>query len=163
MAMRSVGLAAGGGSPGIDRLSEAVTILEATPAKLECARAQVDLGAALRRHGSISDARRVLSRAMELAYRCGATALARRARDELQATGARPRRYVLRGVESLTPSERRVAELAAAGRTNREVAQALFVTPKAIEYHLANAYRKLDIESRQELSGALGTAGSRTI
>jgi DNA-binding NarL/FixJ family response regulator len=58
-------------------------------------------------------------------------------------------------VESLTPSERRVADLAAAGRTNRDVAQELFVTPKTVEVHLSNAYRKLGIRSRRELAGAL--------
>jgi DNA-binding CsgD family transcriptional regulator len=67
----------------------------------------------------------------------------------------RPRREALSGVESLTPSERRVADLAAAGRTNRDVAQELFVTPKTVEVHLSNAYRKLGIRSRRELAGAL--------
>jgi DNA-binding CsgD family transcriptional regulator len=67
----------------------------------------------------------------------------------------RPRREALSGVDSLTPSERRVADLAAAGRTNRDVAQALFVTPKTVEVHLSNAYRKLGIRSRRELAGAL--------
>jgi DNA-binding CsgD family transcriptional regulator len=55
----------------------------------------------------------------------------------------------------LTPSERRIAELAATGQSNREIAQALFVTPKTVEYHLRNAYRKLDIQTRGELSEAL--------
>ena len=68
---------------------------------------------------------------------------------ELAATGARPRRDVLlTGPESLTPSERRIAELAATGQSNREIAQALFVTPKTVEYHLRNTYRKLDIQTR---------------
>jgi len=67
----------------------------------------------------------------------------------------RPRREALSGVDSLTPSERRVADLAAAGRTNRDVAQELFVTPKTVEVHLSNAYRKLGIRSRRELAGAL--------
>ena len=58
-------------------------------------------------------------------------------------------------MESLTPSERRVADLAAAGRTNRDIAQELFVTPKTVEVHLSNAYRKLGIRSRRELAGAL--------
>ncbi|MGB8876034.1 MAG: helix-turn-helix transcriptional regulator, partial [Solirubrobacteraceae bacterium] len=59
------------------------------------------------------------------------------------------------GPESLTPSERRIAELAATGQSNREIAQALFVTPKTVEYHLRNTYRKLDIQNRQELAEAL--------
>jgi DNA-binding CsgD family transcriptional regulator len=75
----------------------------------------------------------------------------------LLATGARPRRIALSGVESLTPSERRVAEMAAEGGTNREIAQALFVTPKTVEVHLSSAYRKLSIRSRSQLSKALAT------
>jgi DNA-binding CsgD family transcriptional regulator len=83
-------------------------------------------------------------------------ALHERARGELAATGARPRRDVLlSGPESLTPSERRIAELAATGQSNREIAQALFVTPKTVEYHLRNTYRKLDIQTRRELAEAL--------
>jgi DNA-binding CsgD family transcriptional regulator len=62
---------------------------------------------------------------------------------------------LLSGPESLTPSERRIAELAAGGHSNREIAQALFVTPKTVEYHLRNTYRKLDIEGRAELSQTL--------
>ena len=59
------------------------------------------------------------------------------------------------GPASLTPSERRIAELAATGQSNREIAQALFVTPKTVEYHLRNTYRKLDIQNRQALAEAL--------
>jgi DNA-binding NarL/FixJ family response regulator len=81
--------------------------------------------------------------------------LAARAETELRATGARPRRIALRGLESLTPSERRIAELAAHGPTNREIAQALFVTPRTVEVHLTNAYRKLGISSRSQLATAL--------
>jgi len=153
-ALRAAGIAEGG-SAGIDLLKEAVTNLEASPARLELARTHVAMGAALRRHGSLGEAREVLSRGMDLAHRCGALALVTQSQDELRAAGARPRRYVIRGIEALTPAEGRVADLAAAGRTNREIAQALFVTPKAVEYHLANTYRKLGIGSRQELKGAL--------
>ena len=84
-------------------------------------------------------------------------ALAGHARSELYATGARPRHSALSGVESLTASERRVAVLAAAGQTNRDIAQALFVTPKTVEVHLSNTYRKLGIRSRRELAGALAS------
>jgi DNA-binding CsgD family transcriptional regulator len=83
-------------------------------------------------------------------------ALRERARTELAATGARPRREaLLSGPESLTPSERRIAELAARGQSNREIAQALFVTPKTVEYHLRNSYRKLEISGRSELARTL--------
>jgi DNA-binding CsgD family transcriptional regulator len=90
-----------------------------------------------------------------LATRCGATVLADRALEELAATGAKPRRVMLSGVESLTPSELRVARLAAAGMGNREIAQELFVSVKTVETHLGSAYRKLDISSRQDLPEAL--------
>jgi DNA-binding CsgD family transcriptional regulator len=62
---------------------------------------------------------------------------------------------VLSGVESLTPSERRVADMAAEGMTNREIAQALFVTAKTVETHLRHAYQKLDISRREELNARL--------
>ena len=58
-------------------------------------------------------------------------------------------------MDSLTPSERRVAQMAADGGTNREIAQALFVTQKTVEVHLSSVYRKLDIASRSQLSKAL--------
>ena len=97
-----------------------------------------------------------LQQAADLAHRGGALALYQRARTELAASGARPRRQaLLSGPASLTPSERRIAELAAGGQSNREIATMLFVTPKTVEYHLRNAYRKLDIQTRGELAGAL--------
>ncbi len=92
-----------------------------------------------------------LRRGMDLAHRCGARSLEDRARVELRASGARPRRAVVTGVSSLTPSERRVAGMAADGHTNREIAQKLFVTPKTVETHLSHAYRKLEVRSRSEL------------
>jgi DNA-binding NarL/FixJ family response regulator len=130
-------------------------LLAGSPAKLEQAKARTELGAALRRTNQRAKARDQLRRAVELATICGATPLAARAESELLATGARPRRIALSGLESLTPSERRVAELAAEGPTNREIAQALFVTPKTVEVHLSSVYRKLGIGSRSQLARAL--------
>jgi DNA-binding CsgD family transcriptional regulator len=118
----------------------------------------VDLGAALRRMGHRRDARTTLARGLDLADRIGARLLLDRAASELRAAGARPRRRALVGRDALTPSEVRVAGLAAAGRTNREIAQTLFVTPKAVEFHLANTYQKLGIASRQDLAGVLQAA-----
>jgi DNA-binding CsgD family transcriptional regulator len=155
MALRAAGLAEGG-DRGIELLAEAVQMLEASPAVLEHARALTDLGAALRRNGQRSNAREPLRRALEIAHRCGATALADRARIELVASGARPRRTMLTGLDALTASERRVAEMAAEGLTNRQIAQDLFVTEKTIEWHLGQAYRKLGIGSRSELPQVLG-------
>ena len=106
-------------------------------------------------HGERSAARDVLRRAHALAAECGALRLASRARDELSRSGARLIREPASGVEALTPSEVRVAELAAEGLTNREVAQALFVSEKTVETHLGRVYRKLDIKSRHALPGAL--------
>jgi DNA-binding NarL/FixJ family response regulator len=97
----------------------------------------------------------VLRQALDLAHRCGAEPIAGTAREELAATGAKPRRKMLTGVESLTPSELRVARMAASGMENKEIAQALFVTVKTIETHLGHVYSKLDISSRRELAAAL--------
>ncbi|MBV8217902.1 MAG: AAA family ATPase [Solirubrobacterales bacterium] len=111
-------------------------------------------GAALRRANSRSDARQHLRDGIDLAHQCGATALVNQGNDELAATGAHPRK-VMRGLESLTASERRVAQMAAEDVSNKEIAQALFVTVKTVEVHLSRVYRKLDIESRRQLAGAL--------
>ncbi len=156
-ALRSAGIVEGG-PRGLELLREAASMLENSPALLERTRALVDLGAALRRQGPAGEAREVLTAGMELAHEIGALALLARSRDELLAAGYRPRRYARRGVDALTPSESRVARLAANGRTNRQIAEALFVTPKAVEFHLANAYRKLGIASRRELPGSMAAA-----
>ncbi len=152
-ALRMLGTLKGG--DGLPELEEAIAVLEGTPARLEHAKALGALGTALRLARRPSEAREPLQRALEGATVCSATRLAARVREELHASGARPRREALSGIEALTPSERRVTRLAAAGLTNREVAQQLFVTPKTVEVHLSNAYRKLDIRSRRELAGAL--------
>jgi DNA-binding CsgD family transcriptional regulator len=143
------------GDEGLDMLREAVDVLEGSTARLEHAKALAALGSGLRRARRPSEAREPLRRALELAGACGAAPVSELARSELRAAGSRPRRDALRGVGSLTPSERRVADLAATGRTNRDIAQELYVTPKTVEVHLSNAYRKLGIGSRRELGGAL--------
>jgi DNA-binding CsgD family transcriptional regulator len=142
---------------GLDHLGEAVEALRGSPARLDHAKALAALGAALRRAGRRAEAREPLREALDLAERCGAAALAERAREELSATGARPRRAVLHGVDALTASELRIARLAAEGLSNREIAQALFVTIRTVEMHLTHGYQKLDISSRTELPDALGT------
>ena len=128
----------------------------ASTARLEHAKALAALGSALRHARRPAEAREPLREALELADACGAPALADEVRSELYAAGARPRTDAMAGVAALTATERRVAELAAGGETNRDIAQALFVTPKTVEVHLSNAYRKLGIRSRRELSAALG-------
>jgi DNA-binding CsgD family transcriptional regulator len=151
------------GTGSIDTLREATDLLERSPARLEHARALVDLGGALRRAGHRVDAREPLRGGHELARDCGADALAETARLELAASGVRLRRPALTGGDSLTPSERRIADMASADATNAEIAQALFVTVKTVEMHLTHAYRKLDITKRTQLAEALGgpSTGSR--
>lgn len=139
------------GDDAITLLREATAALGASPARLEHAHALVDLGAALRRANRRSEAREPLAYGLDIADRCGADVLRRRALDELAAIGVRPRRTRLSGLEALTPSERRVARLAARGASNTEIAQALFVTRKTVEKHLGNAYTKLSVRSRTEL------------
>jgi DNA-binding CsgD family transcriptional regulator len=143
------------GDDGLEQLQEAVAVAEGSSARLELAKALTALGSALRRGRRPTDARDPLRRGLELAGRCGAQSLAEHARAELYAAGGRPRRAALAGPASLTPSERRIAELAAAGRSNREIAQMLYVTPKTVEIHLTSVYRKLGISRRAALSGAL--------
>jgi DNA-binding CsgD family transcriptional regulator len=140
---------------GLDLLEEAVQVLEGSPARLEHAKALAAAGSAHRLARRPTEARDPLRRALELAEACGAAGLAEHIRSELYAAGARPRSAALSGPESLTASERRVADRAAAGETNRDIAQALFVTPKTVEVHLSSAYRKLGIRSRRELAAAL--------
>jgi DNA-binding CsgD family transcriptional regulator len=154
VALRAAGLVEGGGD-GLELLRESVDVLVTSQAQLERAKSLTELGAALRRANQRAEARAFLQEGLELAGRCGAIALAERAHAELIATGARPRRLVRSGLDSLTPSERRVAQMATEGQTNREIAQALFVTPKTVETHLSHVYRKLEIQARSQLGAAM--------
>ncbi|MFJ5991176.1 AAA family ATPase [Lentzea sp. NPDC092896] len=139
----------------LELLTESVTVLEASPSRLELARSLVDLGEALRVDRRRTDAREPLHRAIELAGTCGSATLQTRAVEALEALGDRPRRQITLGAEALTASERRVADLAAAGRANREIAQELFVTPKTVENHLGRIYTKLGIAGRRDLARVL--------
>jgi DNA-binding CsgD family transcriptional regulator len=156
VALRARGLIRGGQS-GIDDLREAADLLGDGTDPLDRARALIDLGASLRRRNRRTDARPPLREGLDLAHRCGAQPLASRAHDELRATGARPRRLVVSGVDALTASEARVARMAATGLTNKAIAQALYVSLKTVELHLSSTYRKLGIEGRDALPEALGT------
>src|SRR5271165_669343 len=158
IALRAAGVAEGA-DRGIELLTEAVSVLRRSPARLELARALIDLGAAHRRAGSRARAREVLREGLDLAHALGGLALANRARRELVVAGGRPRRDATRGRDALTPSELRVAQLAAGGQTNRQGAQALFVTQRTVENHLTSTYAKLGISCRPELPTAL--AGRR--
>lgn len=146
----------------VDLLTRAVGLLARSPAQLEHARALVDLGAALRRANRRADARPPLRLALDLAEREGMLLLARRARAELVASGARPRRNASWGPDALTPGEHRVATLAAQGLSNVEIAQRLSVTRRTVETHLTHTFRKLDIGSRGELAAQLDGRAEHT-
>jgi ATP/maltotriose-dependent transcriptional regulator MalT len=154
VALRVSGLARGG-REGLAALEESVAVLSESPAALECARSLVELGAVLRRVGRRRDARKVLSQGLDLAARRGARPLIAYAREELRVAGARPRRDWTRGVEALTASELRIVRLARDGRSNRQIAQDLYLSIKTVEGHLARAYGKLDITTRSELERVL--------
>ena len=154
ISLRVLGLVEGGRT-GEQHLREAVDVLAESPARLEHARALVDLGAALRRGNRRSEARKLLRQGIELAHQCGASAMVALANEELAATGAHARTIPLSGLDALTASERRVAHMAAEDMSNKDIAQALFVTVKTVEQHLGRVYRKLDISSRRQLGGAL--------
>jgi DNA-binding CsgD family transcriptional regulator len=160
MALRVQGMLARG-EWRVALLREAVDALRRSEGRLEQARALVALGAAIRRDGRRAEARRELREGYALAAQCGSQQLATRARAELAAAGGRPRRPALAGAGALTPSERRVAAMAAEGAMNREIAQTLFVTEKTVETHLGHAYAKLNVHSRRELEAALAAPGAR--
>jgi DNA-binding CsgD family transcriptional regulator len=157
VAKRAAGLVAGG-KRGELLLREAVDAFDHGDARLERARALADLGAMLRRRNRRTEARHLLREALDVSHRSGAKRLAEQAETELRATGARPRRIVLTGIDSLTASERRIAELASQGLTNREIAQTLFVTARTVEGHLTSIFRKLQLDSRNELAAMLEDA-----
>jgi DNA-binding CsgD family transcriptional regulator len=156
VAKRAVGVIAGG-DRGASLLREAINDFERGDARLERARALADLGALLRRRNRRTEARELLREALDAAHRSDARPLAKQTETELRATGARPRRVVLTGLDSLTASERRIAELASQGLTNREIAQTLFVTSRTVEGHLTSVFRKLQVDSRDELPAALAS------
>jgi DNA-binding CsgD family transcriptional regulator len=155
ISLRTCGLIEGG-EAGLELLAEAVKTLERSQSPIELARALSDYGAALRRAGRRVQARTELERALDLAHHLGARRIANQARAELIAAGAKPRRDAITGRDGLTAGELRVARLAAEGLTNREIAQALFITTKTAKGHLSNVYRKLEITRRDQLANALG-------
>lgn len=147
------------GEAKLDFLREAVAELEGSQLALSRAHAFVALGASLRRATKRRDAREPLRQGLDLAERCGATALVRYAGEELAAAGARPRRTAMTGAGALTPRERQVAKLAATGVSNRAIAEELVVTIKTVEWHLRQSFIKLGVSSRAELAQALAASG----
>jgi DNA-binding NarL/FixJ family response regulator len=147
-----------GGRDGAEHLRQAVEVLQPSSAKLELVKTLLALGALERRIGRPIEARTALRRALDLAETLDARPLIAQVKAEIRNAGGRPRRSALTGLRSLTPSERRVADMAATGRTNRQIAQELFVTPKTVEVHLSSCYRKLGVTRRDQLRHALTTA-----
>ena len=143
------------GDQALETLHQAVDILDGTEARLELARTHGALGSALWRAGQRGDARSHLQKGLDLAHRGGATGVEAQLREELTAAGGRPRRSAVSGVESLTPTELRVAELAADGLSNREIAELIFVSRNTIAWHLRNIFRKLQVESREQIGTIL--------
>jgi DNA-binding CsgD family transcriptional regulator len=164
IALRTAALT-GDGPTRLALLDEAVDVLRGSPADLELATTLVELGAALRRSERRRAAREPLREALELAHRRGNAAVERRAMEELHASGARPRRRDVTGPGALTPTERRIVELATHGLSNRTIAQQLYVTRKTVEWHLGHAYAKLGVHRREDLGRALtpsATPGERS-
>ncbi|MGO9959843.1 MAG: helix-turn-helix transcriptional regulator [Solirubrobacteraceae bacterium] len=147
VALRTAGLIEGG-DRGLGRLDAAVAVLEGSEFHLHLARSLVEQGAAMRRAGRRRDAQQTLRRGLDLAADCGALGLSRRAREELVAAGAKPRRERIWGPDALTASELRVARMAADGMSNPQIAQALFISRKTVSVHLTHAYQKLGIDAR---------------
>lgn len=151
-------LAAGLTTGEIDVLERAVTELSAAGARLQQVQALLALGTGLLRRGDDQTARTHFRAAVDLAVRCGDTAAAEAARDALTLAGGRMSAVSATPLQTLTGGQRRVAELVAQGLTNREIAEALFVTVRAVESHLSNAYRKLGVRTRAELAVQVASA-----
>jgi DNA-binding CsgD family transcriptional regulator/ABC-type transporter Mla MlaB component len=134
---------------------EAVELHDRTPDVFERARTLVVYGGRLRRTGHRTEARERLRAALTIFDDLGAVPWAELARTELAATGETARRREAATLDELTPQELQISLLLADGKTTREAAAALFLSPKTIEYHLRNAYRKLAVHSRDELREAL--------
>lgn len=154
IALRTLGKVTDG-QHGVRLLSEAIDVLEHSPATVELAYTLSEFGAACQRLAKPEVARESLLRALVLAEECAADCLADRTRNRLRLVGGHVPRSDAAQARRLTRSQRRVAELAAQGRTNREIAQALVVTMRTVETHLTTSYRKLGISGRAELAEAL--------
>ena len=125
------------------------------PSPFELARTELCWGERLRREHHRVDARRHLNMALERFQALGAAPWAEKAARELRSSGARARRGPKQSTRELTASESQIAALVAEGRTNKDIAASLFLSPKTIEFHLGRIYRKLDIHSRTQLARAL--------
>ncbi|WP_432856437.1 ATP-binding protein [Amycolatopsis sp. CA-161197] len=143
------------GDTGIDLLAEAAEILAPSPAKLEHARAEFLLGRRLFHRGDAEGARDRLRRSIDVAVLCRDKLQLNQSLPALAEAGGRMRRGTASPADALSGSERRVAEKAAEGATNREIAESLFLTVRTVELHLTGVYRKLGLKGRAEIAEAL--------
>ncbi|WP_316761867.1 helix-turn-helix transcriptional regulator [Streptomyces herbicida] len=144
-----------GGQEGLELLDEAALLIGGNPARFRHAQIQADRGTLAVRYGRPEDARAALQEAVSVAHDCGAEPIAAQARAGLRELGDRPRTPTFRGREALTPAQRQVAELAAQGMTNAEIAAHLFVGLRTVEMHLSKVYAKLNVSGRHGLEQAL--------
>jgi DNA-binding CsgD family transcriptional regulator len=138
-----------------DLYREAIDQLSATRVALEVARTHLLFGEWLRREKRRIDARDELKIAYVMFDEMGASAFAKRARDELLATGEHVRKRTVETSRDLTAQERHIADLVAGGHTNAEIAEQLFISTSTVEYHLRKIFHKLGIASRRELRPAV--------
>jgi DNA-binding CsgD family transcriptional regulator len=129
---------------------EALALHSRVEDRFQHARTLLAFGERLRRAGERRDARERLRAALELFEGLGAAPWRDRTEQELRASGAKLRRAAESGDE-LTPQELQIALQVAEGKANKEVAAAMFLSTKTVEFHLSRIYRKLDITSRAEL------------
>lgn len=155
VALRARGLVAGTAA-GLDLLAESAQVLNASPARLEHAHTLFHLGVTHHRLRHVRDARALLGDAYRIAVDCGATVLADRTAEAIRRSGGRRPRTTRSGLDALTPQERRVAERAAAGASNRDIAEEMFLTLRTVETHLTSTYRKLGVDGRASLEPVVG-------
>src|SRR5207253_9553418 len=131
---------------------EAIERVEQTPLRLDLARGHLVYGEWLRREARRIDARNELRAAYELFTDFEMEAFAERSRIELEATGEHARKRTTATLDQLTAQEAQVSRLAADGKTNREIAAHLFISPRTVQHHLRKAFRKPDVTSRTQLA-----------
>ena len=146
---------AGGDDEAAERFAAALTLHTRTPDEYERAKTLLAKGSRLRRSRRRADARAPLGEAFEIFDRLGAVPFADQSAVELRATGERPRSRGASVLADLTPQELQIASMLAGGRSTRQAAAALFLSPKTVEYHLRHVYTKLDVHSRDELARML--------
>ena len=155
LAARCIAMTADNEEAGSAAFESALAAHTEAPDPFETARTELNYGAALRRQGQRIRAREHLRRARDQYAAMDLTVWSQRAADELAATGANPRDRRSGPSEPLTAQEMRVARQAAQGLTTKDIAAALFLSPKTIEHHLSSIYRKRGVRSRTELAAAM--------